>query len=135
MAVHGDVTEIQFNHPEIGSGTIFPKANEDNTLDLGGFRNNDDASQINGAGDLIVQKNRVRGSWEGAVENDNNTREDMKKMVDICESAVSAEWTFTHVSGAIYKGQGVPVGDLQAGLNSGTFNLKIAVGNMRKIPG
>ena len=57
----GDILEVTYSHPTLGQGAFFPKANEGNTFDPGGFRNNDDVNQIDGAGELIVQKNRVRG--------------------------------------------------------------------------
>ena len=128
MAVHGDILEITYNHPTIGSGVLFPKANESTTLDLGGFRNNDDASQVTTSGQLMVQKNRVAGSFEVTVENDNNLRNDLKQMVDVAGAIEEAEWTIQHISGAVYRGSGVPVGDMQVDLNTGTFTLKVAAG-------
>lgn len=128
MAVHGDILEITYNHPTIGSGVLFPKANESTTIDLGGFRNNDDASQVTTAGDLMIQKNRVAGSFEVTVENDNNLRNDLRRMVDVSGENDLADWTIQHISGAIYTGKGVPVGDLQVDMNTGTFTLKVAFG-------
>lgn len=128
MAVHGDILEITYNHPTIGSGVLFPKANESTTIDLGGFRNNDDASQVTTAGDLMIPKNRVAGSFEVTVENDNIFRNDLRRMVDVSGENDLADWTIQHISGAIYTGKGVPVGDLQADMNTGTFTLKVAFG-------
>ena len=135
MAVQGDITEITFNHPTVGSGTLFPKANESNALDLGGYRTNDDANQIVADGSLILQKNRTRAFFEAMVENDNNLREDMQKVVAITESPLLAEWTITLDGGAIYKGLGQPVGDLQVDVNTGMFTLKVACDRIEKIAG
>jgi len=135
MAVHGDITEINFTHPEIGSGTLFPKANEESTIDLGGFRTNDDSNQITGNGTLILQKNRTVGFVECVIENDNNLREDLDKISQLTASPLQTNWTWTHISGAIYSGDGVPVGDIQAGLNAGTFTLKVNCANIVKIQG
>lgn len=135
MAVHGDITEINVSHPTVGSFTLFPKANEDNTIDTGGFRNNDDSNQITGNGELILQKNKVRGSIECIVENDANTREDLEKMVAVCNSPELAEWTYSHVSGAVWKITGQPVGDLQSSLNTGVFTLKVVGNVVTKIAG
>ena len=33
--VGGDIVELTFNHPTLGSGIIFPKSAEDSTFDLG----------------------------------------------------------------------------------------------------
>ena len=136
MAVHGDFIEITYNHPTIGSGVLFPKANESNTIDLGGFRNNDDASQVTSAGQLMIQKNRVVGFFEVTVENDHNVRNDLQRIVDLSGAAAQAEWTVQLINGAVYAGTGVPVGDLQVDTNTGTFTLKVASGlGFQKISG
>ena len=57
MAVGGDITEITYNHPTIGSGVFYPKAAEDNTFDTGGLRSDDDANMIDGAGNMIDKMN------------------------------------------------------------------------------
>ena len=41
-ATGGDILEITFNHPTLGSGTIYPKSGEDSTLITGGFRSEDE---------------------------------------------------------------------------------------------
>lgn len=135
MAVHGDIEEINVNHPTVGSFTLFPKANEDNTIDFGGLRNNDDANQITGNGELIFQKNRVRGFIECIVETDDNTRKDISKMVDVCNSPELGEFTYTFVNGAVFKITGQPVGDLQESINTGVFTLKVVGSSVSKIAG
>jgi len=135
MAVHGDIIEVNFTHPTVGDGTLFPKANEESTIDLGGLRTNDDSNQITANGSLIVQKNRTVAFVECVIENDNNQREDLDKVVQLTESPILANFTWTHVSGAIYSGDGVPVGDIQAGLNAGTFTLKVNCSTITKILG
>lgn len=135
QTVAGDFTEITYTHPTLGAGSFFPKANESNTLDEGGFRNNDDASQIDGAGNLIIQKNRVRGSFEMVCANDMNTRNDVAKAKALAASAVAAEWTISHMNGTIWSGSGHIVGDIQTDTNTGTFTLKVASAEFKKIVG
>ena len=53
----GDISEVTYNHSVIGSGVFYPKAGEGNTFDPGGIRNSDDASGIDGSGDMIIIKN------------------------------------------------------------------------------
>lgn len=130
--IAGDFTEITYNHPTLGTGTFFPKAAEDSTLDTGGFRNNDDASGIDGAGRAIMQKNRVRWSFETTCAMDQNTENDLQKLSDLAESATEADWTFSHVSGTIWQAKGSPVGDVQGNANAGTFALKVAGGGKMK---
>lgn len=134
--IGGDIIEITFNHPTLGSGIIFPKAAEDSTFDLGGFVSNDDANGVDGSGEMIDQLNRKRWSFEGTVAWDMNTREDLEKLQSLSNDPVQAEWTMTHINGTVYGGTGKPVGDLQGNGNAATFALKLAGGGrMKKIIG
>lgn len=132
MAVGGDIVEVTFNHPSLGSGTIFPKSAEDSTFDLGGFRSNDDGNMIDGGGNMIDQMNRVRWSFETTVAWDANVDETLEKLVGLASSPDQADWTFTSINGTIYGGKGKPVGDLQGNGNSATFALKISGGGTLK---
>lgn len=136
MAVGGDITEITYNHPTLGSGVIFPKAAEDNTIDEGGLRSSDDANMVAGNGEMIDQMNRVRWSVESTVAWDMNSREDLDKLVQLASSPVEAEWTFSFINGTVYGGTGKPVGDLQGNSNAVTFTLKVSGGGkLKKIVG
>ena len=94
MAVHGDIQEITVNHPTLGSKSFFPKANEGNTYDQGGFRNSDDSSNIAGNGNLIITKNQVSGMLEALIENDMNIREDADFINQLAASPTQGTWTF-----------------------------------------
>jgi len=125
----GDILEITYNHPTIGSGRFSPKANEDATFDKGGFRSVDDASMIDGSGQSINQINRVRWSLEATVAWDNAANPDaVDKLILLAASPVEADWTITHISGNIYAGKGRPVGDIQASSNAATIAMKISGG-------
>lgn len=132
MSVSGDITEISYNHPTLGSGIMFPKAGEDSTWDLGGNRSNDDANMVDGSGGNIVQINRVKWSLESTVAWDMNTREDLEKITAMAGDPVDADWSFTHVNGTVYSGTGRPVGDIQGNANAGTFTLKVSGGGKLK---
>lgn len=131
-AVGGDITEVTFNHPTLGSGIIFPKAAEDSTYDLGGFRENDDVNMIDGGGNMISQLNRARWSFEVPVAWDMNDAATLEKITELSASPVHAEWTFSHINGTVYGGTGKPVGDLQGNGNAGTFTLKVSGGGKLK---
>lgn len=134
MAVGGDIIEVTYNHPTLGSGILKPKAGEDSTYDVGGFRSSDDANMITGSGEMIDQINRVRWSFEVTCANDMNDRQDAEKMVALAGSPVLADWTFTNINGTVYGGKGKPVGDIQFNGNQATFTLKVAgEGKMKKI--
>lgn len=124
--VGGDIVEITFNHPTVGSGVLYPKSNEDSTLNPGGFVNNDDENGIDGSGTAIFQKSRVRSGFEVTLAHEMNLREDLEKVVAIAQSNEEADWTVTHVNGTIYAGKGLPVGAIASNMNAATFPLKVA---------
>lgn len=135
-AVGGDITEITYNHPTLGTGTIFPKSGEDSTYDLGGLRGNDDANMVDGSGGSIRQLNRVRWSFEVTVAWDMNSRAELEKLTALAGDPVEAEWTITNINGTVYGGTGAPVGDMQGNGNAATFTLKVSGGGaLKKITG
>jgi len=123
----GDCTQVTCSHV-LGTFSYFPKANESATIDKGGFRNNDDANQITSNGQLMIQKNRARWSVEVPIAFDQISDREMETLNQICESPIPGTWTFSFISGGIYTGTGIPVGDLQGDSNAGTMTLKVAGG-------
>lgn len=135
MATGGDITEVTYNHPTIGQGSFFPKANEGNTFDPGGIRTADDANMISGSGALIAQKNRVRAHFEILIENDMNIRNDASVVAQLAADPVAADWTVSIINGTVWGGTGFPVGDIAPDVNASTFTLKVACGTFKKIIG
>jgi hypothetical protein len=134
MVISGDILEITYNHPTKGSGVIYPKSGEDGTVDLGGFRGNDDAQQIDGGGRNIRQLNRNRWKVEAPVSWDNVNSLELEKVVALAGDPEEADWTVTLISGTVYGGKGAPVGDVAGNTNAGTFTLTLAGGgNLKKI--
>jgi hypothetical protein len=135
-SVGGDIIELTFNHPTLGQGVLFPKANEDSTYDPGGFRNEDDSNMIDGAGQIIKKLNRNRWSLECTIAGDMNSRLDLEKLNAMSGDPVDATWTVSHINGTVYKGVGSPVGDIQLNANSATIKLKLSgSGLLKKISG
>lgn len=131
-AIGGDLIEITYNHPTLGSGTFFPKSGEDSTFDTGGFRGNDDSGMVAGSGANIRQLNRKRWSLETTLAWDNNSAEEVEKLSALAASPEEADWTISHISGTIYGGKGSPVGDIQGNGNAATVPLKISGGGELK---
>lgn len=132
--IGGDITEITCSHPDLGDYRFSPKSNESFKFDTGGLRNNDDKNSITADGVLIVQKNRVVWSLEGAIAVDLTTEYEKLAIDALMESPVLGTWTVTHVSGAIYKGDGIPVGDFEIDTNAASTGIKIhGSGKMEKI--
>ena len=132
MSAHGDITEITYKHPTLGSGNFIAVANQTNSLDLGGFRTADDDGMIGSNGDPIFQMNRVRGSFEVMLTNDGDTLERLK---NLAASSTPAVVTFSLINGRIYKGSSKPVGDLKVETNTGNVTVKFAGGSFEKIAG
>lgn len=127
-AIGGDIIELTYNHPTKGSGTVYPKAGEDSTLILGGFRVEDEDTGVDGSGRNIKKMTRKRWSVDVVVAWDNNIAKELEAIVAMAEAAEDADWTVTCGSGAVYGGNGCPVGDLEGSTNAATFKLKIAGG-------
>lgn len=130
----GDIKSITFNHPTLGSGTIYPKAGEDGTLDPGGYTASDDAANVTSQGELIDVITAKRGSFEIVCAWDMNDKDELDKVNEMAASPILADWTITHISGAVYGGKGKPVGDLKGSTNAATFTLKLAFeGKLNKL--
>jgi hypothetical protein len=128
MAVGGDIIEITYNHPVLGSGVLFPKAGEDSTYDLGGFKSEDDQQGIDGGGNMIDVMVQGRWSFENTISWDMNTNLELERLNALANSPIQSTWTFTHINGTVYAGKGKVVGDLQGAGNAATFKIKVAGG-------
>jgi hypothetical protein len=132
MSAHGDITDITYEHPILGSGNFVAIANQTNSLDLGGFRTADDDGMIGSNGEPIYQINRVRGSFEVMVTGEGDS---LERLRNLAASPIPAVFTFSLVNGRIYKGSGKPVGDLKTETNTGNITVKIAGASFEKIAG
>lgn len=128
--IAGDVTEIVCSHPTLGEYRFYPKSNESFNSDKGGIRNEDDANAVTSSGKAIVKKNMVGWFWEGPIAVDIKTSYEEDALNALCASSEDAVWTFSHVSGAIRKGLGRPVGDIQVDTNTAQLPIKIAGGGI-----
>jgi hypothetical protein len=126
--IGGDILEATCLHPTLGTFRFEAKANEAFTLDKGGIRNDDSADGITGAGTMIVKKTNTRWSLEGPVAVDMLGDIEMSGLNDLAASTDPGVWTLTSISGAIYKGTGIPVGDLNIDTNTSQLKLKVAGG-------
>jgi len=131
--VAGDILEITYNHPVIGSGTLYCKANEDSQVDKGGYRSEDDDAMVTGDGQIIDKINRKRWSYEAPpIAWDMTETDELDKLCELAASPIPADWTITSISGAIWGGKGKPVGDLKGATNTGQIPLKLAGGGVLK---
>jgi hypothetical protein len=130
----GDITEVSFNHPDLGSGILFVKSDEDSELDLGGYRSSDEEKGVDGGGNMIDTMTRSRWYAQFVVAGDLTTREDLEKLSALAAHPVEADYTISHISGNAYRGKGKPVGDVRQALKAATIQIKVAGGGVaRKI--
>jgi hypothetical protein len=125
--IFGDVDEIVCQHT-LGEFRFFPKSNESFTIDRGGIRANDDANQVTSNGQNMPQLNRVRWSVEGAIAVDTVSDNELNNLERLASHPDDGTWTFSLITGTVYKGTGRPVGDQQYDTNAGTMTLKVSGG-------
>jgi hypothetical protein len=130
--IGGDITDLTFNHPTLGTGTLLCKSDEDSELDLGGYRSSDEEKGIDTGGNMIDTMTLSRWSATFSIAGDLITREELEKLTALTKDPVPAVWTISHISGAVYRGSGKPVGDIKQGMKAATIALKIAGGGSLK---
>ena len=128
MAIGGDVLRISFKHPRLGSGKLSIKSGETSQFDPGGFRTNDDEKGVTADGEAIYEMTNSRWRWEGTVRNDMNNAKDLELLADMAADPEEAQFTITHINGAIYGGYGKPVGNVRADGKAATIPLVLSGG-------
>lgn len=131
--VGGDITELTFNHPTLGTGTLFVKSDEDSELDTGGYRSADEEKGVATNGDMIDGMSLSRWSASFVVASDLTNPDHLQKIVALAKHPLPATWTISHISSAVYRGKGKPVGDVKQALKASTIQLKIAGGGEAKL--
>lgn len=128
MFVGGDILEISYKHPTLGSGTLFPKSSEDMTVDPGGYMSADEAEGVTGDGQPINKLTRKRWFCETTVAWDTSVTDELDQLNNLASNPVDADWTFTHINGTIWGGKGRPVGDIQGSTKDAQAKIKISGG-------
>jgi len=135
MATGGDVLEITFDNPNIGSGSFFPISNQGNTFKPGGIMANDDANQVTASGTMINQLNRTLGHFEVLCENDMNLRDDISVAQALAGDTANTDFTISLNNKTVWTATGRPVGELTSDVNASSFTLKINAPVWEKIIG
>jgi len=126
--IGGDLIQVTCNHPTLGNFTFATKSNESYTLDPGGKRSSDDANMVTGNEIMIDQVNAVRWSFEGPIVADFISGNEIDNLPSLSENFELATWTFTHISGVVWRGRGKYVGDIQVDTNTAVITGKISGG-------
>jgi hypothetical protein len=126
--VGGDIVEANCVHPTLGTFRYETKTGEAFTSDSGGLRNDDSDDNVTASGIMIVKKKMVMWSFDGSIVVDIKADTQVGSLKAMAASADPGVWTFTHISGSVSTGTGMPVGDLKVDTNTAMLKLKIAGG-------
>ena len=127
MSVCGDIKEITFNHPTLGSGTFKPIAGEDSTFDLGGRKTLDEGT-ITSDGEKVDKINMMPWMVETTVRWSASQGLDLERLTALSGNPEQSDWTFELMDETIYGGKGKIVGDIQGSGQNGTIGIKITGG-------
>lgn len=132
-SIGGDISEVTWNHPTLGTGRFAPKSGEDSSYVLGGLTTDDDENGVDGQGQPIYTMTRQRPSFDVVVAWDMNNDLTLEKAQALAESPIETDWTITNAaSGVVYGMKGKPVGTLTGNGKNATFPLKVAGGGKLK---
>lgn len=126
--VGGGCLEVVLKNPTLGSVRFIPMGGEAGTLDLGGYRTNDEGTGITASGEAVYQMTNNRWSFEIPCAGDMNSREDLENLSALTADLDECECTISFMNGTVYRATGKPVGDAQQDTMAATFTLKIAGG-------
>ena len=121
----GDIKELKVEHPTLGSFIFEAKANEDTESNKGGIRVNDDDNGITAAGTIILTGSYTRPYIQVTLAMNNETE---KFITDWAESLKLATITYTMITGDVFRGSAIPVGDLKPSSLNATMQVKLAGG-------
>ena len=83
--IGGDILEISYKHPTLGSGTWFPKAGEDLTLDNGGYNSADESDGLTADLQPITKITAKRWMCEGSVAWDMSGNDELDQAGKLAE--------------------------------------------------
>ena len=125
--VAGDSTELIINHPVFGSRNLEIKAGSDFNYQRGGQQADDDSGNVTAQGVAIKKINAIL--WMASMTVVTDGRDGLLDYLqDISSSEDDATITVTHLNGAVYSGDGYPVGDIELNTQSGEISLTVKGG-------
>jgi len=129
--IGGQLTQITFNHPTLGTGTFAPKSSDDSTINLGGIRSDSGVTDIAGDGTAIRKMNLHRWMVDTTVAFDSTAmaKSGLSILSALAADAKEAVWKFTHISGSVYSGSGFPVDVVDGNLGTATIKIKFEGSN------
>jgi hypothetical protein len=131
----GDLKEVRFNNPDVGSGKFSSKSGETHTLMLDYYRTDDDDTNIDSSGNLLNLKSLKPGAYEFTIVNDerNPNRQELETLVALSGSFTDTTWSFTSVNGIAYTATGNVVGDISLDRSKATISGKVMLTNVKQL--
>ncbi len=123
--IAGYFTEINCQHSIVGNRKFDLKSGEDSEIDRGGLRTIDDDNNRTASGKLIIQYENKQPYVQFTSVVDGDLEDYIQNLIANSIEEI-ANWTLTHISGDIYTGNGIIVGDVKPNRNAGTVQLKVA---------
>lgn len=123
--IAGYFEEVNAVHSVAGNRKFDLKSGEDSELDRGGLRIVDDENNRSASGKLIVQYENKQPYIQFTCLVDGDLEDYIQDLIANSDQEIP-QWTLTHISGDIYTGNGVIVGDVKPNRNAGTVQIKVA---------
>ena len=129
--IGGQLTQITYNHPTLGTGTFAPKSSEESMINLGGLRSDSGVTDIAGDGQAIRKMNLHRWMVDTTIAFDSTAmgKSGLALLTALGANPQEAVWKFTHVSGSVSSGSGFPVEVIDGNLGSATIKIKFEGSN------
>jgi len=130
--VAGDFKDVKVTSPTLGSRTLYFVSDTDGTVDMGGYRADDGANNIDGGGRPINKWKQTRWMVKGTVSwnMEDPNGDELSFAVACAQDPNQLNCTFTHVNGSVWVGTGVFTGDLQGSTKDGQFDITLSGGGI-----
>ncbi len=123
--VAGYFEEMNCQSSIAGNRKFDLKSGEDSEIDRGGKRIVDDDNNRTASGKLILQYENKQPYIQVTSVVDGDLENYIQTLIESSDQEIP-NWTLTHISGDIYTGNGVIVGDVKPNRNAGTLQFKVA---------
>lgn len=130
MIIGGDIIEITANNTELGSSYTFATPTEEEaTINMGGL-----VSTVTTTADGRSIRSMKQTPWSVAtgITWDMLGIDDLDALSKLAASKVDTDFTFTHISGAVFAGKGTPVDSLEGSAKDAKIPVTFSGGGKLK---
>lgn len=125
MPSGGDMIQISWNDPNLGSGTFYGKSGEDTTVNTGGAMTDDSDTNIDTAGNFINTMRLIPWKISSTISWDmiNPQRREIEMLKKLTGTVNSQDFVFTNINGVNYTGNGKVVGAVEGSAKDCTMTI------------